>query len=71
VQVIFASNHTGGGLLVNESSFTTVTDCNFLNFATFGVWTSGADFRLDRCVLMECTDGMTQCEGPDLNATAM
>jgi hypothetical protein len=34
------------------------------------IWTSGADFRLDRSVLMECTDGMTNCAGP-LQATAM
>ena len=70
-RVIFASNFTGGGLLVNKSSFTTVSNCNFLNFATFGIWTSGADFRLDRSVLMECTAGMTNCEGPQLKATAM
>jgi hypothetical protein len=68
--VVFASNHIGGGLLVNDSSFTTVADCNFVNFATFGIWTSGADFRLDRSVLIECTDGMTNCAGP-LQATAM
>lgn len=52
--VVFASNYTGGGLLVNDSSFTTVADCNFVNFATYGIWTSGADFRLDRSVLIEC-----------------
>ena len=68
--VVFANNFTGGGLLVNRSSFTTVSDCNFLNFATYGIWTSGGDFRLDRSVLMECTDGMTNCAGP-LKATAM
>lgn len=69
--VVFASNYTGGGLLVNESSFTTVADCNFINFATFGIWTSGADFRLDRSVLIECTSGMSECAGPQLKATAM
>ncbi len=62
-RVVFASNFTGGGLLVNQSSFTTVSNCNFLNFATFGIHTSGGDFRLDRSVLMECTDGMVNCEG--------
>ena len=50
-RVVFASNHTGGGLLANRTSFVTVSDCNFINFRTFGLWTSGADFRLDRSVL--------------------
>lgn len=58
-------------LLVNDTSFVTVADCNFRNFATFGIWTSGGDFRLDRSVLTECTDGMTPCEGSSLKATAM
>lgn len=69
--MVFASNFTGGGLLANRSSFTTVTNCNFVNFATFGVWSSGADFRLDRSVLMECTAGMEPCSGPSLKATAV
>ena len=69
-RVVFASNFTGGGLLVNRSSFTTVSNCNFLNFATFGIWTSGGDFRLDRSVLMECTAGMANCAGPQLKVTA-
>jgi hypothetical protein len=70
-RVVFASNFTGGGLLVNRSSFTSVEHCNFINFATFGIWTSGGDFRLERSVLMECTDGMKNCAGPNLKATAM
>lgn len=69
--VVFANNFTGGGLLANETSFVTVSDCNFINFATYGVWTTGGDFRLDRSILMECTDGMEPCQGPNLKATAV
>eukprot|EP00937_MAST-01D_sp_MAST-1D-sp2_P005467 g5467.t1 len=64
--IIFANNGTGGGLRVDAAHHVHVTDCQFVNFKSVGVWGSallgmGHDLVVDRCRLTECTLPMAQC----------
>jgi hypothetical protein len=65
--IVFASNGTGGGLRVDAAHHVHVSDSNFLNFVTIGIWGSnllsgsGHDLAVDRCRLTECTQGMAEC----------
>ena len=48
-QLIFASDSHGGGLRVDAAHHVHVSDSNFLNFATVGIWVSlKAAFALER-----------------------
>ena len=65
-QLVFASNFHGGGLRVDAAHHVHVSDSNFLNFATIGIWGSkllgmGHELAVDRCRLTECTAPMAQC----------
>jgi len=65
-KMVFASNNIGGGLRVDAAHHIHAVDCNFLNFATVGIWGSnllgmGHDLVVERCRLTECTAGFTEC----------
>eukprot|EP01065_Artemidia_motanka_P007453 TRINITY_DN1370_c0_g1_i3.p2 TRINITY_DN1370_c0_g1~~TRINITY_DN1370_c0_g1_i3.p2 ORF type:complete len:409 (+),score=120.09 TRINITY_DN1370_c0_g1_i3:56-1228(+) len=76
-QIVFANNHTGGGLRVDAAHHVHVSDSNFINFATVGIWGSkllgmGHDLSVDRCRMTECTLGMARCSrAADKQATAI
>jgi hypothetical protein len=77
-KIVFANNGTGGGLRVDAAHHVHVSDSNFLNFATIGIWGSkllsgtGHDLAVDRCRLSECTKSMAECADiTKKNATAI
>ena len=76
-QLVFASDSHGGGLRVDAAHHVHVSDSNFLNFATVGIWGSkllgmGHELAVDRCRLTECTAAMAHCADiTKKNATAI